>query len=162
MKHKYDSSAIVESERFDIDSYITYENQRYVKSKHKKSESFQNISKIHSIINDRKFTEICELADYVHDNVPELCECLYDNFYSFRSYVESKARHAQHQSELCKHIAELNERNSELRSLLDESREDYQILKEQEQKMLKYIRELGGDYATVYLDFMDSTVLDSD
>lgn len=162
MKHKYDSSAIVESEGFDLDCYISQENQRYVKSKHKKSESFQNISKIHSIIIDRKFEEICELTDYIHENVPELCECLYDNYYSFRSYIESRAKHFNSNSELKSRIRDLERELDYFKSEVHSSHKVYQAVHKQNQDLIAYVKQLGGNMALVHLGYSDYETLDSD
>lgn len=164
MKHKYDASEIVETESFDLDSYITYENQRFVKSKNKKSESFLNISKIHQIIIDRKFTEICELTDYIHENVPELCECLYDNFYSFRSYIDSRTNLHRLKNQLIERIDRLEKDNQYLRKELDDERESSKALRDQDLKLRKYICELGGDVQKplMHLGIYDYETLDSD
>lgn len=148
MKYKYDASEIQESKGFDLDSYITYENQRFVKSKHKKSENFQNISKIHSIIIDRKFIEICELTDYIHENVPELSECLYDNYYSFKSYIDSRSRLTLLQNKFTERIEHLERDNQSLRDSLADLREDYRELNDLDLELRKYICEIGGDIQT--------------
>lgn len=90
MKHRYDKSLVHESEGFDLDDFVTYEDKRYIKGKAKLNGLNKDLETIQKICIENKFYFVSQLQVYLIQNHPELLDAFRKDYYMHKSFIESR------------------------------------------------------------------------
>lgn len=144
MKHVYDYSEIVQSEDFEPMDFQNRDLLRGVQREKKTKQASADREKIRKICLDSAFVEVCELVDWISENDKELLPALFEEFYSWKSYIDSRQKLNRFNGKLQLRIDDLEKRiewySKEFRNL----KEDYDLLKEEDLKLRHFIVQLGS------------------
>ena len=144
MKHVYDYSEIVQSEDFEPMDFQNRDLLRGVQREKKTKQSIADREKIRKICLDSGFVEVCELVDWLSENDKDLLSSLFEEFYSWKSYIDSRQKLNRFNGKLQKRIDDLEKRLDWYGKEYRDLKQSYQELQEVDFKLRHFIVQLGS------------------
>ena len=144
MKHVYDYSEIVQSEDFEPMDFQNRDLLRGVQREKKTKQALVDREKIRKIILESEIIEICELVDWLSENDQELIPSVFEEFYSWKSYIDSRQKLTRFNGKLQQTINDLEKRLDWYGKEYRDLKESYNELKEEDFKLRHFIVQLGS------------------